>query len=107
MEIKDNKDLEYTKIPGGTIGVGDELKMDIKKMLLISIDRENLNTLRLDLKTERNEKRSWIRAKNATGEQFLNLLEKELQENFIGRSYDEIINTDFKKLASRIPWTEN
>jgi len=107
MKIIDNRNLIYTSIPGGTIGPRDEFEMDIKKMFLFHVERETTQTLRLDLKTEKgNEKKAWIRAKNAMGEKDLNFLGQELKDKFINRSYDEILNTDFKKLASRIPFSE-
>lgn len=90
------KDLQYTKIPGGWIGPGGKFEMDTSKMFLSSVDRQNKQTLRLNLKTDQNGTTAYIRAKNLKEELFLDFLEKELGENFIGKSYDELINTDFK-----------
>ena len=48
------------------------------------------------LKTDQNGTAAYIRAKDRKEGLFLDFLEKELSENFIGKSYDEIINTNFK-----------
>lgn len=90
------RDLKYTKIPGGSIGPRGEFEMDISKMFLTSVSRENKQTLKLNLKTEINKKNAYIRAGNLKEEQFLDFLQEKLSKNFIGKSYDEIINIDFK-----------
>lgn len=90
------KDLQYTKIPGGFIDPGGIFEMDISKMFLLSVDRQNKQALRLNLKTDQNETTAYIRAKNLKEEEFLDFLQEELSKNFIGKSYDEIINTDVK-----------
>lgn len=95
MIIKENQDIEYD-IPGGTIGPMEELELDISKMFLVGLDRESKEKLRLDLKTNINEKKAWVIAKNISGEKFLDLLEKELREKFIGKNYSEIISNDFQ-----------
>ncbi len=96
MIIKYNKNLTYTQIPGGVVELGGEFEMDIKKMFLVSVDRESRHSLRLDVKVGRNEKKGWIRSKNANGEKNLDFLEKELKERFINCTYDEILNMDFQ-----------
>ncbi|GAI14671.1 unnamed protein product [marine sediment metagenome] len=99
--------MKYTKIPGGFIGPRDEFEMNTKKMLLVSVERKSRQKLKLNLKTKMNNKMAWVRGINIIGEVDLDFLEKVLKKKFINRSYDEILNTNFEKLASRIPWTEN
>ena len=67
MRIKDNKDLEYTKNPGGIIALRGEFDIDTRKMFLVGFKRVSKQKLRLDLKTENSEKMAWIRAKNLRG----------------------------------------
>jgi len=90
------KDIQYTKNPSGSIEPGGVFEMDNKKKLLLSVIRENDRTLKLILKTDKNEMNAYVRAENAEEEKFLDFLEKELAGKFIGKSYDEIINTDFQ-----------
>ncbi len=90
------KDIQYTKNPSGSIEPGGVFEIDNKKKFLSSVIRENNQTLKLILKTDKNEVSAYIRSKNAEEEKFLDFLEKELAEKFIGKSYDEIINTDFQ-----------
>ena len=90
------KDLQYTKNPAGSIEPGGVFEMDNKKKFLLSVVKENGRTLKLILKADQNEKSAYIRAKNAEEEKFLAFLKKKLSEKFIGKSYDEIINTDFQ-----------
>lgn len=93
MRIRDNKSLEYTKNPGGTIALRGGFEMDIRKMVLVGFKRVNKDKLRLDLKTENSEKNAWIRAKDSEGEKHLEVLETKLN-SFLNRSYGEIINND-------------
>jgi len=90
------KDIQYTKNPSGSIEPGGMFEMDNKKKLLSLVIRENDRTLKLILKTEKSEMNAYIRAENAEEEKFLDFLEKALAGKFIGKSYDEIINTDFQ-----------
>jgi len=96
MIIKHNKNLTYTKIPGGIIELRGEAEMDIKKMFLISVNREGRQALEMDLKIGKNKKIARIRSKNISGEKDLDFLEKELKEKFISRTYDEILSMNFQ-----------
>jgi len=106
MTIKENKNLTYTIRPQGILALGEEHEIDTREMFLVSINRENKQTLKLNLKTKRNKKKAWIRAENLEGELFLDLLQEQLPK-CVEKSYDEILNADFKKEAGRIPWTES
>lgn len=97
MRIKDNKDLEYTKNPGGIIALRGEFDIDTRKMFLVGFKRVSKQKLRLDLKTENSEKMAWIRAKNLRGGNSLDFLENKLQD-FLNHPYSEIINTDLADL---------
>jgi len=94
MKIVNNKNLRYTKIPGGSFGPKDSFEADVGKMILISFKRSNKQTLFFDLKTETNNKNAYIRANNVAGEKDLDILEKKLND-FIEKSYEEILYTEY------------
>ena len=94
MKITNNKNLTYTKIPGGSFDQKAYFEMDTEKMFLTSFKRSNKQTLVLNLKTEINDKSAYIRAKNIDGEKDLDLLENRLKD-FINKSYNEILYTDY------------
>jgi len=95
MKIKDLQ-YKYTKSSAGSFGSGDIFEMDNKKSFLLSVVKDNNSTLKLTLKTNQNEVTAYVRAKNTEEEKFLDFLEKELSEKFIGKNYDEIISIDFQ-----------
>ena len=98
MNIKNNQNLKYSKVPGGWIGPGDLYELDTKKMELISVIRENEKTLKLNLKVESgNKKTAYIRAVNSFGKADLDFLQKILIERCISLSYDEILNRNFQE----------
>ena len=90
------KDLHYTKNPSGIIELGGVLEIDINQMFLLSLGRLNKQTLRLNLKADHREVTAYVRSKNLEEEHFLDFLQQELNKNFIGKSYNEIVNIDFE-----------
>ncbi|OHA71278.1 MAG: hypothetical protein A3H01_00140 [Candidatus Wildermuthbacteria bacterium RIFCSPLOWO2_12_FULL_40_9] len=90
------KDLHYTKNPSGIIELGGVLEIDINQMFLLSLGRLDKQTLRLNLKADHREVTAYVRSKNLEEEHFLDFLQQELNKNFIGKSYNEIVNIDFE-----------
>ena len=90
------KDLHYTKNPSGIIELGGVLEIDINQMFLLSLGRLDKQTLRLNLKADHKEVTAYVRSKNLEEEHFLDFLQQELNKNFIGKSYNEIVNIDFE-----------
>ena len=92
MRIKENKNLKYNKVPkvADFSGDYDALDLDPKICVLESFNRTND---KIDL-CFKNKSRAVIMAKNIEGGRDMDLIEKNLG-NFIGRSYEEILNTDF------------
>lgn len=102
MKIKNNKSLSYTKIPGCSFSGTDKFETDTSKMYLVLAKRRDTNELLLKLKTEDTECFAHIKAIDTMGVRDLDLIENELERNFTGHSYEEILNTDFKPKASRL-----
>ena len=90
------KDLHYTKNPSGIIELGGVLEIDINQMFLLSLGRLDKQTLRLNLKADHREVTAYVRSKNLEEEHFLDFLQQELNKNFIGKSYNEIVNIEFE-----------
>ena len=90
------KDLHYTKNPSGIIELGGVLEIDINQMFLLSLGRLDKQTLRLNLKADHKEVTAYVRSKNLEEEHFLDFLQQELNKNFIGKSYNEIVNIEFE-----------
>jgi len=88
--------LHYTKNPSGIIELGGVLEIDINQMFLLSLGRLDKQTLRLNLKADHREVTAYVRSKNLEEEHFLDFLQQELNKNFIGKSYNEIVNIDFE-----------
>ena len=88
--------MHYTKNPSGIIELGGVLEIDINQMFLLSLGRLDKQTLRLNLKADHREVTAYVRSKNLEEEHFLDFLQQELNKNFIGKSYNEIVNIDFE-----------
>lgn len=88
MKIKESKNLIYTKIPFEYFEVFE--KVDPAKCILTSFAS-------LDDKLELNFKNgthAFLKARSPQGGLEIDRIEAKL-ENFIGKSYEEILNADF------------
>lgn len=93
MLIKENKNLKYDKIPK-VIGFPedyDKLELDPRVCILERFERIN-DRLGLYFK---NSSQASIIAKNIEGGREMDLIEKRL-ESLTGKSYEEILDIDFK-----------
>ncbi|PIS17169.1 MAG: hypothetical protein COT59_02115 [Candidatus Nealsonbacteria bacterium CG09_land_8_20_14_0_10_42_14] len=90
MTIKESKNLKQDKVPRTSEYYGDEGIIDPDFCLLESFNRVDD---RLDL-FFKNKSQARISAKNVEGGKELDVIEQRL-ENFIGKSYREIIEAEF------------
>jgi hypothetical protein len=90
VRIKESKNLKYDKIAREIGAFGDYDMPEPKVCILEKFNRLNG---RIDLYFE-NRSQSVIRSRNIEGERELDLIEKKLPD-FMGRSYEEILNADF------------
>ena len=88
MKIKESKNLRYTKIPFEYFEYGRRVEPD--KCILESFSSLN-ERLELDFK---NGTHAFIEARNPQGGLEIDRIEERL-ENFIGRSYEDILNASF------------
>ena len=88
MKIKESKNLIYTKIPLEYFEVVE--KAEPAKCILASFTSED-DKLELSFK---NGTHAFLKAKNSQGGLEIDKIEAKL-ENFIGKSYEEILNADF------------
>lgn len=88
MKIKESKNLRYTKIPFDYFEFGQRAEPD--KCILESFSSLN-DRLELDFK---NGTHAFIEAKNPQGGLEIDRIEEKL-ENFIGKSYQDILNANF------------
>lgn len=89
MKIGDSKNLKYDKVPW-IESIEDREKSDPSNCILISFSRTN-DKLTLHFK---NEGRAVIKSKNIEGGREINLIEEKIN-NFLEKSYEEILNTNF------------
>lgn len=88
MKIKESKNLIYTKIPFEYFEVAE--RVDPAKCILASFTSPD-DKLELNFK---NGTHAFLNAKNPQGGLEIDKIEAKL-ENFIGKSYEEILNADF------------
>ena len=88
MKIKESKNLIYTKIPPEYFEVVE--KAEPAKCILASFTSQD-DKLELNFK---NGTHAFLKAKNSQGGLEIDKIEAKL-ENFIGKSYEEILNADF------------
>jgi len=88
VKIKESKNLIYTKIPSEYFEVAE--RVDPAKCILASFTSPN-DKLELNFK---NGTHAFLNAKNPQGGLEIDKIEAKL-ENFIGKSYEEILNADF------------
>ncbi len=92
MKVKDNNNLKYDKICSIFQETDDYEKGDLEPRvcMLESFERKN-GTLKLNFK---NKTHAVIRAKNLEGSEDLDLICQKI-DNFMGRSYEEVLEEDF------------
>jgi len=88
VKIKESKNLIYTKIPPEYFEVVE--RAEPAKCILVSFTSED-DKLELNFK---NGTHAFLKAKNSQGGLEIDKIEAKL-ENFIGKSYEEILNADF------------
>ena len=89
MKIKESKNLKYEKLPKGEFFEG----YDVFDPRICVLERFNRVDDRLDLRFK-NGSLAIIRAVNIEGGKEMDLIEEKIGD-FIGKSYEEILNADF------------
>ena len=90
MTIKESKNLKYDRIPKMTDSFEEDNVFEPKHCILISFQM-TVKGLELSF---RNSSQAFIIAKHGGGAAELEMIAQKLK-NFIGKSYEEIINSDF------------
>jgi hypothetical protein len=92
MKIKDSNNLKYDKICNIFQDTDDYEKEDLdpRVCILESFERKN-GTLKLYFK---NKTHAFLKAKDLGGVEEIDLISQKL-DNFVGRSYEEILEEDF------------
>jgi hypothetical protein len=92
MNIKNSNNLKYDKTSNIFQATDEYEKGDLDPRVCILEDFERKNgTLKLHFK---NRTQAVIKAKNLEGSEEIDLISSKL-DNFIGRSYEEILEEDF------------
>lgn len=89
MKIKESKNLKYDKFPKGEFFEG----YDVFAPRICILEKFNRADDRLDLRFK-NGSLAVIRAVNIGGGKEMDLIEEKIN-NFIGKSYEEILDADF------------
>ena len=90
MKIKESKNLKYSKIPKLTDSFEEDNVFEPRFCMLVSFSKTD-GKLELNFK---NGSRALIIGKNIDGETEIWSIGEKL-ENFIGKSYEEILENDF------------
>ncbi|OGZ24662.1 MAG: hypothetical protein A2896_01875 [Candidatus Nealsonbacteria bacterium RIFCSPLOWO2_01_FULL_43_32] len=90
MKIKESKNLKYDKIPKMTDSFEEDNVFEPRFCMLVSFQ---MTTKGLEL-SFRNSSRAFIAARNSEGTVELETITQKMK-NFIGQSYEEILNADF------------
>jgi hypothetical protein len=90
MKIKESKNLKYDKIPKLTDSFDEYNVFEPRFCMLVRFNRTD-GKLELNFK---NGSRVVVMAKNTGGETEIELIAEKLPD-FIGKSYEEILETDF------------
>jgi len=94
--IARSENLTFTTMPGGAFSGTDKLIYDLKKTKIDSIKRQDENSIHVMIRNEDDQERSgYVRARTRNGVRELDVIELNAS-SFIGKSYDEFINHEFK-----------
>lgn len=94
--IARSENLTFTSMPGGSFSGADKLIYDLKKTKIDSIKRQDENSIHVMIRNEDDQERSgYVRARTRNGVRELDVIVLNAS-SFIGKSYDEFINHEFK-----------
>ncbi len=94
--ISRSENLDYTTMPGGSFSGTDKLIYDLKKTKVISLKRQDENSIHVMITNEDDQERSgYIRARTRNGVRELDVIELNTSA-LKGKSYDDLINHKFK-----------
>ncbi len=93
MKIRESKNLRYTKIPKMTT-TNEEMNIFEPRHCILESFKRTDDTFALHFK---NGTEAIIVARNIKGGDEIDLIEERLP-NFIDKSYEEILNTDFEEI---------
>ena len=94
--IARSENLDYSNMPGGSFSGTDKLIYDLKKTKIISLKRQDENSIVVKIVNEdNNERNGYIRARTRNGVRELDVIELNTS-SFKDQSYDDLINHEFK-----------
>lgn len=94
--IRNSENITYSTMPGGSFSGTDKLIYDLKKTKIISIKRQDENSLVVKfINEDNNERNGYIRARTKNGVRELEVIELNAS-SFKDKSYDDLINHEFK-----------
>jgi hypothetical protein len=94
--IRNSENITYSTMPGGSFSGTDKLIYDLKKTKIVSIKRQDENSLVVKfINEDNNERNGYIRARTKNGVRELEVIELNAS-SFKDKSYDELINHEFK-----------
>ena len=94
--IARSENLDYSNMPGGSFSGTDKLIYDLKKTKVISLKRQDENSIHVMIHNEDDQERSgYIRARTRNGVRELDVVILN-SSALIGKSYDDLINHNFK-----------
>ena len=93
--IARSENIDYTNMPGGSFSGTDKLIYDLKKTKVISLKRQDENSIHVMITNEDDQERSgYIRARTRNGVRELDVIELNAS-SLKGKSYDDLINHQF------------
>ena len=93
--IARSENIDYTNMPGGSFSGTDNLIYDLKKTKVISLKRQDENSIHVMITNEDDQERSgYIRARTRNGVRELDVIELNAS-SLKGKSYDDLINHQF------------
>jgi predicted nucleotidyltransferase component of viral defense system len=94
--IARSENLDYTIMPSGSFSGADKFIYDLKKTKVISLKRQDENSIQVIIINENDHERSgYVRARTRNGVRELDVIEVNIS-SLNGKSYDDLINHKFK-----------
>lgn len=94
--IARSENLTYSNMPGGSFSGTDKLIYDLKKTKVLSLKRQDENSIHVMIHNEDNQERSgYIRARTRNGVRELDVIDLNAS-SLVGKSYDDLVNHEFK-----------
>ncbi|HEX9722250.1 MAG TPA: nucleotidyl transferase AbiEii/AbiGii toxin family protein [Candidatus Paceibacterota bacterium] len=93
--IRTSENIEYSKVPGFLLPSRAEHTMDTKRMFIVSLERQDENSIKANLQNEQgNSGSGYIRARTKNGVRELDVIEVDASL-LKGQSYDDLLSYQF------------